>query len=692
MLALVLAWASTHIASVGACVALLARARGHGPHYAVMRWFVGTVARTALRVARVRVEVRDSAAAEAVLEAKEQPIVALSIHSGEGDSLLVLDMLLRRYRPQPRIVMHQALSLDPLIDMLGNRLPNRFVDPRGGDIEVEIAAMSRDLGAHDAVLIFPEGGNFTPERRLTGIQRLMRRGHHAQAQQAQSMEHLSAPRPGGALAALESAPGRRRRLHGPLRLSRRVRPGVARAARSEADLGADVARAGRGDPGRHRSPHRVAVRLVEDARRVGRRPAGSGQLDRDASRRRAAAVGLEGDGQRERGDDGSEELERRLQPERRRPARRRRSRAPRSPIGDDVEGRHDLGAVLRRDRDRERAQAAEERDAEAGAADDRAEPVQRGRLGAGGDHDRDHAGRQRERARRRRPPTARCARTASWATAAGAGEGEDGERGDQVVVGVQQGRAQQRAERDEQPADRPDRDHGQRGQQERAPDRRRGRSGAAGSAGRGRWRVTGSGIRSAPEKAIAKRTNSTTYGSTRGAGASSTSSAETSDAQAHPAGADDAVGQPDRGRVAGGCRSSSAALAAPSARPVARPWMPRATNSHATESASMNRTLVAISVAERAQQHGPAADLVRQPAGEQQRGEDAEGVRRVDQRQHERREAPELAVGAVERGRSAGREQSETDHRRDMRVGDTGRQRAAIGPGFDWRTQHAHET
>jgi 1-acyl-sn-glycerol-3-phosphate acyltransferase len=204
VLALVLAWASTHISSVGACV-VLARA-GHGPHYGVMRWFVGTIARTALRVARVRVEIRDSAPAEAVLSARETPVLALSIHSGEGDSLLVLDLLLRRHRRNPRIVMHQALALDPLIDMLGNRLPNRFVDPRGGDIEVEIAAMSRDLGAADAVLIFPEGGNFTPERRLKSIQRLLRRGHHTQAAQAEAMTHISAPRPGGALAALESAP------------------------------------------------------------------------------------------------------------------------------------------------------------------------------------------------------------------------------------------------------------------------------------------------------------------------------------------------------------------------------------------------------------------------------------------------------------------------------------------------------
>jgi 1-acyl-sn-glycerol-3-phosphate acyltransferase len=204
VLALVLTWAGTHIASVGACV-VLARSERHS-HYDLMRWFVGTISRTALRVARVRVIVRDSVAADAVLAARERPVVALSIHSGEGDSLLVLDLLLCRYRRNPRIVMHQALAMDPLIDVLGNRLPNRFVDPRGGDIEHEIAAMSRDLGPKDAVLIFPEGGNFTVERRLKSIRRLLHRGHHEQAEQAKAMEYLLAPRPGGALAALESAP------------------------------------------------------------------------------------------------------------------------------------------------------------------------------------------------------------------------------------------------------------------------------------------------------------------------------------------------------------------------------------------------------------------------------------------------------------------------------------------------------
>ena len=44
-----------------------------------------------------------------------------------------------------------------------------------------------------------------------------------------------------------------------------------------------------------------------------------------------------------------------------------------------------------------------------------------------------------------------------------------------------------------------------------------------------------------------------------------------------------------------GCRSSSAALAALSAAPVETPWIPRATNSQAAESATMNRTVAAIS-------------------------------------------------------------------------------------------------
>jgi 1-acyl-sn-glycerol-3-phosphate acyltransferase len=203
-LAIAVTFATRHMAVTIACLGL--SPRNHAAHHRLLRWFVGGVYDVATRAARVELTVVESDAAESLLSRRERPLLVFSTHSGEGDSPLVLHQLVCRHERRPRIVLHEALRMDPLIDLLGSRLPNRFVDPRGGDTEVEIAAMSRGLGAEDAVLIFPEGGNFTAERRARGIQRLEQAGHHEEAAWARGMRHLQAPRPGGALAALESAP------------------------------------------------------------------------------------------------------------------------------------------------------------------------------------------------------------------------------------------------------------------------------------------------------------------------------------------------------------------------------------------------------------------------------------------------------------------------------------------------------
>jgi 1-acyl-sn-glycerol-3-phosphate acyltransferase len=175
-------------------------------HYGLVRWFVAGVHRTMTRLTRVAVRTTDSAAAERALSARRGPLIVLSRHAGEGDSLLVLHELLVRHRRRPRVVLHEALRLEPLFDIFGHRLPNRFVDPRGGDTEGEIAELAASLGDEDALLIFPEGGNFSPARRRRGIRRLERAGHAEEAAQARAMRHVSAPRPGGALAAVAAAP------------------------------------------------------------------------------------------------------------------------------------------------------------------------------------------------------------------------------------------------------------------------------------------------------------------------------------------------------------------------------------------------------------------------------------------------------------------------------------------------------
>ena len=211
---IVLAYAAYHLGAVFACLGLwvasgfgrtLAGDRMQRAHYAVMRWFVNGVYGAALRFARVRVVVSESDAVEEALRAPGRPAVVLGRHAGEGDTLLVIHALLCRHARGPRVVMHERLRIDPLIDVLGERLPNRFVDPRGGDTEVEIAAMARELPGHGALVIFPEGTNFSERARQRGIERLAKAGHTKQAEWASAMRHVAAPRPGGALAAIEAA-------------------------------------------------------------------------------------------------------------------------------------------------------------------------------------------------------------------------------------------------------------------------------------------------------------------------------------------------------------------------------------------------------------------------------------------------------------------------------------------------------
>ncbi len=214
LLLIVLAGAAYHLGATLACLGLWP-ASGFGrrmqtndmqrAHYAVMRWFVGGIYRAAVRLARVEVVFEDSEATHELLSSSGRPVVLLSRHAGEGETLFVLHELLTRHSRGPRVVLHERFRLDALIDALGERLPNRFVDPRGGDTEVEIAAMARELGETAALVIFPEGRNFSPETRRRGIERLERAGHHRQAEWAREMQHVSAPRPGGTLAAIEAA-------------------------------------------------------------------------------------------------------------------------------------------------------------------------------------------------------------------------------------------------------------------------------------------------------------------------------------------------------------------------------------------------------------------------------------------------------------------------------------------------------
>jgi 1-acyl-sn-glycerol-3-phosphate acyltransferase len=179
-------------------------------HYGVMRWFLDTMYRGAERTYGLRVEVDEPQLTGDELAARlTRPVIVLSRHAGPGDSFLLVHQLLSVYHRRPRVVMKAALQLDPSVDVVGNRLPNVWIKSRQAGEHIfteQIARLARGLDERGALVIFPEGGNWTPGRWRRGIRRLEQAGRRDLAERARDMPNLLPPRPGGALAAIGACP------------------------------------------------------------------------------------------------------------------------------------------------------------------------------------------------------------------------------------------------------------------------------------------------------------------------------------------------------------------------------------------------------------------------------------------------------------------------------------------------------
>ncbi|MGY1785173.1 lysophospholipid acyltransferase family protein [Geodermatophilus sp. SYSU D00698] len=186
--------------------------RSRAAHYTVLRVLLDVLMRTAQRLFALRL-VTDGESWSPLddgVPGSTNAMVVLSRHAGPGDSFLLVHTLMNRdHLRQPRIVLKDVLQLDPLVDVYLNRLPNSFVpaDPAAGrSPEEAIGDLARDLGEEDALLIFPEGANYTPRRKVRAVQRLRERGLLAAVRRAEAMRNLLPPRPGGVVAALQAAP------------------------------------------------------------------------------------------------------------------------------------------------------------------------------------------------------------------------------------------------------------------------------------------------------------------------------------------------------------------------------------------------------------------------------------------------------------------------------------------------------
>ncbi len=179
-------------------------------HYGVMRRFLGLMYRTAERTCGLRVEVTGPAdEADETGAGSQRPLIVLSRHAGPGDSLLLVHHLLSVCGRRPRVVMKATLQLDPSLDIAANRLPNAFVHHRakGDNHHIgQIKRLAAGLDPRDALVIFPEGGNWTPQRWRRAVARLRRQGLLDLAERAGAMPNVLAPCVGGALAAVAACP------------------------------------------------------------------------------------------------------------------------------------------------------------------------------------------------------------------------------------------------------------------------------------------------------------------------------------------------------------------------------------------------------------------------------------------------------------------------------------------------------
>lgn len=172
-------------------------------HYRLARVWLAGLAAAAVRLLQLRIDVEDRP------EPRAGPVLVFCRHAGPGDSILLAHTLLSGFDRRPRIVMKAALQWDPAIDVVGNRLPCAFIRPHSEDPRDHLHAierLARGLGDRDALVLFPEGGNFTERRRLAAIASLKRKGFEDEAGLAEKMLTVLAPRPGGALIAIRTAP------------------------------------------------------------------------------------------------------------------------------------------------------------------------------------------------------------------------------------------------------------------------------------------------------------------------------------------------------------------------------------------------------------------------------------------------------------------------------------------------------
>lgn len=179
-------------------------------HVRMIGWYLWGLVGTCQRSLGLRV-VTETSPGALVVEPRvpSRPMLVLSRHAGAGDSFLLVHLLVNVFDRMPSVVLKDTLQWLPSLDIALNRFPNAFISPNpppGSGVVDEIGRLAGGLDDDGALVIFPEGGNFTPGRRARAIEKLRDRGLDRFVERAEALDTVLPPRPGGVLRALDANP------------------------------------------------------------------------------------------------------------------------------------------------------------------------------------------------------------------------------------------------------------------------------------------------------------------------------------------------------------------------------------------------------------------------------------------------------------------------------------------------------
>ncbi len=189
-------WLETAGVAAAALLWLCGQSGNRRVHYALQRWWSKNLLASLAATCGISV---DAQGMDAFSTGGALHFVR---HASLADSLVSAYVVTNIAGLRPRFVLKRELLMDPCLDVVGQRIPNYFLDRGANDSAPELDAVSRlvsDLSPDDVGIIFPEGTRANPTKRQTALARIGERDPERAAKMA-DLQHVLPPRPSGARA------------------------------------------------------------------------------------------------------------------------------------------------------------------------------------------------------------------------------------------------------------------------------------------------------------------------------------------------------------------------------------------------------------------------------------------------------------------------------------------------------------